>query len=102
MGERIFAAIDGGVITNTFVGDDAFANLVRPDYEDVVEITDLNPRPGVHWTVHPDGYRPSSPFPSWVWNGEDWRPPAPEPTEPGAWSWDEGAQEWIDTTPPEA
>lgn len=101
MSERIFAAIDGGIITNTFVGDDAFAALVRPDHDDVVEITDLSPRPGVRWTVESDGYRPLSPFLSWVWNGSAWVAPVPYPTDPGAWLWDEDAQEWIDTTPSE-
>jgi hypothetical protein len=66
--ERIYAAIDGNTITNTFVGDDAFADLVRPDHDEVVEITDLSPFPGVAWTVDSDGYRPPTPFPSWVWD----------------------------------
>ena len=99
MSERVWAAIDGNVITNTFVGDDGFADLVRPDHDDVVEITDLSPMPGVRWTVHPDGYRPPSPFPSWVWADGAWTAPVPRPSEPGAWRWDEDAQEWIDTTP---
>jgi hypothetical protein len=77
--ERVFAAINGGVLTNTFVGDDDFVALVRPDHDDVVEITNLSPRPGVAWTVHPEGYRP------------------PMPAE-GVWEWDDAAQEWVDLT----
>lgn len=102
MSERIFAVIDGGVITNTFVGDDAFADLVRPDHDAVVEITNLDPCPGVDWTTHPDGYRPPIPFPSWLWVDGAWSAPVPRPTGPGTWVWDEDAQEWIDVTPPEA
>lgn len=96
--ERIFAAIDGGVITNTFVGDDDFADLVRPDHDGVVEITDLDPRPGVNWTVHPDGYRPPTPYPSWVWNGGAWEAPVPMPTEPGSLVWDEDTLSWLEVT----
>jgi hypothetical protein len=97
--ERIWAAIDGGTISNTFVGDDAFADLVRPDHDEVVEITDLSSCPGIQWTVHPDGYRPPSPFPSWEWTGTEWEAPTPMPTDPGAWNWDENAEAWIDLTP---
>jgi len=97
--ERIFAAIDGGIIANTFVGDDAFADLVRPEHDEVVEITDLDPLPGINWTSHPDGFRSPRPYPSWVWNGTAWEAPVPMSTDPGDWSWDEHAQEWIDLTP---
>lgn len=100
MSERILAAIDDSVITNTFVGDDDFADLVRPDHDDVIEVTNLDPRPGVGWTVNPDGYRPPSPYPSWVWQDGEWTAPVPRPTEPGAWMWDEAAQEWINLAPP--
>ena len=96
--ERIFAAIDDGVITNTFVGDEAFADLVRPDHDDVVEITDLDPCPGIAWTVHPDGYRPPSPYPSWLWQDGAWVAPTPCPTE-GSWRWDEDSLSWVDATP---
>lgn len=100
--ERVWAAIDSGVITNTFVGDDDFADLVRPEYDEVVEITNLNPRPGVAWTVHDDGYRPPLPFPSWVWNDGEWIAPVPMPDTPGDWVWNESAQEWINVAPVEA
>lgn len=101
MSERIWAVIDGNVITNTIVADDAFVALIAPEHDAIVEITDVAPRPAVHWAVHPDGYRPPQPFASWVWDGGAWTAPAPMPSD-GDWSWDETAQEWIDTTPPEA
>lgn len=80
MSERIWAVIDNEVIANTIVADDTFADLIRPEHDDVIEITDLDPRPGVGWTVHPDGYRPPQPGQSWVWDAD--------------------AQEWIDVAPP--
>ena len=80
MSERIWAVIDGGVIANTIVADDTFADVIRPDHDDVIEITDLDPCPGVGWAVVPGGYRPP---------------------QPGAsWAWDEDAQQWIDTAAP--
>jgi hypothetical protein len=94
--ERIFAAIDGDIISNTFVGDDDFAALVRPDHDEVVEITGLDPMPGVRWAVHSDGYRPPQPWPSWAWNGAVWYAPVERPDTPGVWVWDEDAQEWTD------
>jgi hypothetical protein len=93
--ERIYAAIDGDTITNTFVGDDTFADLVRPAHSGVVEITQMEPSPGIGWTVHPDGYRPPSPFPSWVWEGAMWQAPTPMPAEGGPWSWDEDTLTWV-------
>lgn len=72
MSERIWAVIDDGVISNTIVADDAFADQIRPDHDDVVEVTDLVPRPGVGWSVHSGGYRPPQPGPSWVWDGTSW------------------------------
>lgn len=96
--ERTYAAIDGGIVSNTFVGDEAFANIVRPDHEDIVEITALDPRPGVAWSIHPDGFRPPSPFPSWIWNGESWEAPDSRPDDLGSWSWDEDAVDWINLT----
>lgn len=100
--ERVWAAIDSGVITNTFVGADDFADLVRPDHDEVVEITNLVPRPGVAWTVHGDGYRPPAPFPSWVWADGEWIAPVPMPSTHGMWRWNEATQEWINVAPVEA
>lgn len=100
--ERIWAAIDGGVITNTFVGDDAFAALLGPEHDEIVEVTDMDPRPSVNWISWPDGYRPPTPYPSWVWDGFEWRAPTPMPSDPGSWRWDEDSMAWVDVAPPEA
>ena len=79
MTERIWAVINDGVIANTIVADDVFANIIRPEHDDVAEITNVAPRPGVGWSVEAEGYRRPQPGPSW--------------------EWDEAAQEWIDVTP---
>lgn len=103
MSERVWAVIDGGVVVNAIVADDAFIALISGEHDMVEEVTDLSPRPSVRWTyTKQDGYRSPQPFPSWVWNGTRWDAPMPFPTAPGAWEWDEAAQEWVDTTPPDA
>lgn len=37
--ETIFALISGGIVQNIIVADQAFADLIAPDYEAVVECT---------------------------------------------------------------
>lgn len=68
MSERIWALIDAGVILNTIVADEDFIDTVRADYSNVVEITEVTPRPGVEWAVHGDVYRPPQPGPDWAWD----------------------------------
>lgn len=101
MSERIFACITDSVIVNTVVADDAFADLIRPDYDSVIEVTDMYPVPGVGWHDTPEGFRPTSPYPSWVWAEDRWVAPVPKPIEPGSWVWDEAKQEWVNTAPGE-
>lgn len=48
--ERIWACVADGVVVNTCVGDDDFAALIGPDFDAVVEITDLDSPPGIGWT----------------------------------------------------
>ncbi len=98
--ERVWACISDGVIVNTIVAGDDFIPLIAHQFDDVVEVTDVSPLPGVRWTVHADGYRSPQPHPSWLWQGGDWVAPTPVPSGDGPWWWDENAQEWIDTTPP--
>lgn len=93
--ERIFAAVIDGLIVNTFVGDDSFVALVRADYNDVFEVTNLEPQPGIGWTVSSDGYRPPQPFPSWAWDGTTWVAPIPLPNEEAIWAWDENLGNWV-------
>jgi hypothetical protein len=40
---------------------------------------------------------PESPFPSWVWNGDDWESPIPYPDSDfeGYYTWDEESFSWI-------
>lgn len=96
--ERVWAVIDGDTITNTFVGDDAFADVMRAEHDEVVEITDVSPMPAIGWKVTDAGYRPEPPFPSWVWDVDYWRPPMPRPAT-GDYRWDEATQSWVEIDP---
>jgi hypothetical protein len=49
MTERVFAVIDNAIVSNTIVADEQFASLIRPEHEDVIEVTDMTPRPGIGW-----------------------------------------------------
>lgn len=99
MSERIWIAVANGVVVNSFIGDEQFVDLVRPDYDDVVEVTDIDPQPGVDWTAHSGGYRPPCPHGGWVWKSKAWQPPVPMPTTAGSWAWDEATESWVDLTP---
>lgn len=37
--EQIFALVEGGVVQNIIVADQAFADLIAPDYDAVVDCT---------------------------------------------------------------
>jgi hypothetical protein len=40
--------------------------------------------------------RPKQPYPSWVWDGEKWNAPIPEPEDDMLYDWDEKNQKWIE------
>jgi hypothetical protein len=55
---------------------------------------------GIGWTyTHDDGFRPPTPYPSWLWD-DGWHPPVPQPDE-GSWAWDEDAGQWVASPQPD-
>ena len=42
---------------------------------------------------------PKSPYPSWVWNEGNWKPPIPYPDDGGLYEWDEDKQDWATVDP---
>ena len=86
------ALITAGVVVNVAVYDEdtsaGWLAAVTPDYDEVRIVDEA----GIGWTVEADGLRPPSPFPSWVWNGDEWEAPVPKPD--GDYYWDETAGEW--------
>ena len=93
--ERIYAIADGGVIVNTVVGDDDFAALIRPDHDEVFEVTGVDPQPGPGWVFFSDGYRPPQPYPSWVWSEDNWQSSIPRPDNTEPWIRNEATLSWV-------
>lgn len=53
---------------------------------------------GIGWRLENGEWRSEQPYPSWVWTELGWVSPVPPP--PGAYQWNEEAQEWEQTEPP--
>lgn len=92
--ERIGVIRENGVVVNTILwADHTPDQLIADGITDFEEVTDLDPRPGIGWLWdEANGYRPSSPFPSWTWNGAEWTAPVPKPE--GGYLWNEETQTW--------
>jgi hypothetical protein len=95
---NVLAIIDGGVVVNvaalSSVND--YTQLkadLAAQHDSVLEVAEA----GIGWTVEVDGLRPPSPYSSWVWNGDEWEAPVPEPD--GDYYWDEGTQSWATAAP---
>jgi hypothetical protein len=43
--------------------------------------------------------RPDSPYPSWSWNGSEWKAPVLYPNDGGIYVWDEDSQGWATINP---
>lgn len=107
--EKIYAFVDEGVVSNTVViNDPQVVKQLKKQHDDVV-LVGQDSRAGIGYTYSPDeGFRPPKPFPSWVWNKENfWEAPvaAPEPSNadnPETFEWNESdgswqiAQWWLD------
>ena len=91
---RTGALIEAGVVQNIIVwGDNSQTQFEAEGWDVAMETTNVTPRPGIGWTwTEADGFRPPSPYPSWVWNGVAWEAPVPQPE--GEYSWNEETQTW--------
>jgi hypothetical protein len=98
MSERIGVIKENGVVVNTILwADHTPDQLIGDGITDFEEVTDLDPRPGIGWIWDEiNGYRPPSPFPSWVWNVVQWEAPIAKPE--GDYSWNEETQTWDEIT----
>lgn len=45
--ERTFALINGGVVQNSVVADDLYIDFIRDQYQDIVETTEMEWKPGI-------------------------------------------------------
>lgn len=95
MVDRIYAVIEDGTIVNTLVADPSLLPMVENEHTVVLDITDMDPQPGVNWSSSDGEFRPPSPYRGWVWDGQAWMPPTPRPQENGPWWWDEESGSWV-------
>lgn len=101
--ERIGVVIKDNVVVNLVVwADHSEAQFLSEGFDKAEEVTNLEPRPGLNWTwSEAEGYRPPSPFSSWLWNGAKWDAPVKYPTDGGTYSWNEENQAWDPIPMPE-
>jgi hypothetical protein len=95
---EVAAIIDGGVVVNVAalaseVDYSAWLDAMAAAHDEVRVVAEA----GIGWTVEVEGLRPPSPFPSWVWNGDEWEAPVPKPD--GDYYWDENTQSWATAAP---
>jgi len=50
---------------------------------------------GIGYTYHNDHFRSPQPFPSWLWDNNQWNPPIPYPQDDQQYYWDEDTLSWI-------
>lgn len=53
--ERTFALIKGTTVVNSVVADDNFIDFIRDEYDNIVETTDFEVKPGIHFLYNEDG-----------------------------------------------
>lgn len=55
---------------------------------------DSNKKLSPDWEYYRGDFRPTSPYPSWSWDGEEWQSPIPKP-DGDQWVWIEDALDWV-------
>jgi len=91
---KVLAIIDDGVVVNVAAlsSENDYTQLkadLATQHDSVLEVAEA----GIGWEEYEPGkVRMPSPFPSWVWDGDEWEAPVPKPDGPH--EWDEAAGEW--------
>lgn len=81
-----YAVHDGYTIINVIVAEN---KKIAEDLTGLsaIEITDNYL--GIGWTLEENGWRPPSPYPSWIWDGISWNAPVPYPDDNKSYIWNE-------------
>jgi hypothetical protein len=96
---KVLAIIDNGVVVNVAAlsSENDYTQLkadLATQHDSVLEVATA----GIGWEEYSPGkVRMPSPFPSWVWNGDEWEAPVPKPD--GDYYWDENTQSWATAAP---
>lgn len=88
--------IENGIVTKSIVGDKEWAETrLGGSWIDTT-----GQSVGIGYTYHGDHFRPPQPFPSWIWQNEEWTAPTPYPTDGKKWyNWDEDLLSWVFVEP---
>jgi len=99
------AHVLGGIVVQVSEGADddtqhqAWLAAVASEFDAIVDVTTHQATYGYPVNVddfydETEGFRPPSPYLSWVWGGTAWEAPVEKPAgEP--WEWDEALGEWV-------
>ena len=106
MSDYIYAVMNGdGIVENIVLADNADAvevlRLLIPEAADILLTTDDTGPSYIGGDRVAGRFRMPSPYPSWVWNGNDWLwdAPVPYPQDGKGYTWDESLQEWVPIPP---
>jgi len=72
-------------------------NNLKPDDAYELVLSAQNDGKSVESTTSFIAPRPSPPFNSWTWNGEQWTAPVPYPDDGKGYAWNEEDQSWIES-----
>ena len=88
--------ITDGYVTQVIVGTAKWAiDNLGGEWHDSTEKIGI----GSTWDAD-NGFRPESPYLSWIWDGSEWQPPVPYPDDGNEYMWDEEAVMWFLLEPP--
>ena len=94
--EQVFVVIENSLVVNGIVADENFAASIRPNYEAVLDVTEMDPHPGIGWGYEKGHLYAPQPFPSWTLDANyEWQPPTPMPDDGGVYAWDEETLMWV-------
>lgn len=97
---NVFAVYEKDVIINCVVAE------TKEDVEiatNMQAIESVDGKPGIGWEYTEEhGWRPPKPYPSWVWENNQWTAPTPITGSLNLmWEWDEDNLEWVGSPYPQ-
>jgi hypothetical protein len=66
----------------------------KPETEYTLYLWAENRKTEINYTTTFTTPKPPQPYPSWIWDGENWNAPTPYPEDGKDYEWDEENKEW--------
>lgn len=86
-----YAISDGHKIINVIIAD----SKESAEFVTGMEAFETEGQPWIGWTLEKDGWRPPSPYSSWIWSENEWKAPIDMPEDGvNIYSWNEGSGNW--------